>query len=285
MSGPVGPDALSGSGTGRTARQVAGPRHAADAGRRGRDFPAPTSRRTIPVFPGTARCRGARCAPGSATQLFATANHPAGVRQQSGNRIEQRGLARPVQPDHGDEFPFADMDRHVVELGLAVVDAHSQPPVADLALEAGFRAGPRFRCCRRDRPVERSRCASPRRRALTTPSPRYIARTRSTRAATLLTLWSTSSTACPSSRKLPISAENRADFGERQAQRTARRPAPPWDRARSPWRVPAAAGRRTAGSAAADHHGTVRRVRRSLRPAVRALSVDSINRCLAAAPP
>ena len=53
--------------------------------------------------------------------------------------------------------------------------------------------------CRRDRRGARSRCASPRRRVPSAMrSPRYMANTRSTRAATLLTLWSTSSTARPS---------------------------------------------------------------------------------------
>ena len=45
-------------------------------------------------------------------------------------------------------------------------------------------------------------------------SPRYIASTRSTRAATLFTLWSTSSTAWPSLRKLAISSEKSATSPE-----------------------------------------------------------------------
>ncbi len=48
----------------------------------------------------------------------------AGVGHQAGDRVEQRGLAGAVQPDDRDEFTFLDVDRHVIErLRLAVEDA------------------------------------------------------------------------------------------------------------------------------------------------------------------
>ena len=85
-------------------------------------------------------------------------------------------------------------------------------------------------------------------------SPRYMATTRSASAATLFTLWSTSSTARPSSRKLADQVGEGRGLGARQPGERLVDEHDAADGARSPWRARACAGRRRAGSRAAVEH-------------------------------
>ncbi len=76
-----------------------------------------------------------------AAQFLAVADDLAGIGQEAGNGVEQRGFSGAVEADDGNEFTLMNMDRDVFErLRLAVVHAD----VLDLqqrhlVLEAGFR--------------------------------------------------------------------------------------------------------------------------------------------------
>ena len=166
------------------------------------------------AFRDIARCRRARSPRPSAPRSDrALAADIAGIGHQPGDGVEQRRLAGAVEPDDGDEFAGVDVDRHVLQrLRLAVLDADLvDGEKRHCARGTRIPAAPRSRCCRRDRRAAlfRSRITSS---AVPSAmrSPTYMASTRSTRRATLFTLWSTSSTARPSSRNSQIRSENAA---------------------------------------------------------------------------
>src|SRR5271167_4277466 len=60
---------------------------------------------------------------GPAAQRRAFAADFAGIRQEAGNGVEQRGLARAVEPDDRNELAGMDMDRYILQrLRLAILD-------------------------------------------------------------------------------------------------------------------------------------------------------------------
>ena len=58
-------------------------------------------------------------------EVLAGKAHPALQRQDAHGRIEQRGLARAIGADDGDDLVVADLERHAAHgLDLAVGDMH-----------------------------------------------------------------------------------------------------------------------------------------------------------------